>query len=201
MARARLFGSGRMWEGCGGAGGGKVFLACSWFFEGDHRKWANNHLTHPWSPRRARQVCEFLSPLMFCITIGKLEVKGLRRHTMRHFAVANLHRLNSVHTSCCNNLERLVEKHMQRVVGEPAGGELDMIKVSLTDIVEVLFKPDAAHHQRTNGKVSQRLQDLQKLCLIYNDCLLRDKPMHRCKLDSFGKPCCSSEPCCTCCCF
>lgn len=50
---------------------------------------------------------------------AKLQVKGLRAHTMRHFSVANLMRLKGVQSRVLGRLESLVSERLHRIVQPP----------------------------------------------------------------------------------
>lgn len=97
---------------------------------------------------------------------GKLVLADMRRHTVRHFSIANLHRLHEVRVRMLHNLELLVSKKFRRrVVGEPPEGAL-----GLATFIDAVFDMSAPHHCRGEdglGK-SRRWHDLQTLGELIN---------------------------------
>ncbi|CAK0788551.1 unnamed protein product [Prorocentrum cordatum] len=122
----------------------------------------------------------------------KLQVVPLKHHTMRLFSLANLLRLDGVRTSICESIEVLVQKMLKRrVLGPPPDG----IACPLSKCINVLFRPDADHHKRANGKVSRRVQDLGELMRMVNGDLHGDW-VHYCWDESTGRPCCRDADTC-----
>lgn len=124
---------------------------------------------------------------------GKLTLKGLRKHTMRHFSIAHLHRQAHIHNSMVAHLERLVARRLRRRVAPPPG---DI--VGLKTFVQILFDLHAAHHTRgkEGDRHSQRWHDLQTLCSMLNGDL-RGEMVHWCWDPQARSGCCKSESECT----
>lgn len=120
---------------------------------------------------------------------AKLQLRELRRHTMRHFSIANLYRLASVQRSMMESLEQLVARRVRRVVAPPPDG----IRLSLRTVLDVLAAWDAPHHQRKGRQGrSQRLEDLDFLASMVNGDLLEDVWTHWCWDQGSGGACCAS---------
>lgn len=118
---------------------------------------------------------------------AKLQVKGLKTHTMRHFSIANLYPLKGVQQRMLEWIERHVPAMVTRVV-RPAP---DDTRHTLKGFVDVLFSFGAAHHRRA-GKLgkSQRHQDLLQLCAMASGNLLDGAWVHYCHDVETGRLCC-----------
>lgn len=121
---------------------------------------------------------------------GKLMVKGLREHTMRHFSIANLYRLQSIQSRMLSRLEYLVAHLVQRKVGPAPEGIL-----TLRSAIDALYHLDAPHHLRgpMKGARSQRCNDLEVLASVVNGDLRSDQWVHHCWDADTCKPCCASK--------
>ena len=75
----------------------------------------------------------------------KLVLRPLKKHTMRHFGIANLLRLSNVRDTIIDNIGRKC-KNVVRIVGPPPGGH------TLLTFVDILYKLDAPHHKRKGDK-------------------------------------------------
>jgi hypothetical protein len=120
---------------------------------------------------------------------AKLQVKGLKLHTMRHYSIANLHRLRGVQGRMASALEALIQKKLVRKVG-PA----PEMAINLEVIIDLLFCWEAPHHNRKNNNKSQKIDDLRQLCMCINSNLLEDDLVHHCWDPATAKPCCKSRP-------
>ena len=118
---------------------------------------------------------------------GKLQCKGLRRHTMRHFSIANLHKLASTHATIVANLAVAARK-VPRVVGPVPNS----VVLPLSVVIDVVFDAEAAHHKRKGAKKSQRMTDLHALAGMLNGCLLSNV-VHHCWDDGSQRPCCDND--------
>lgn len=118
---------------------------------------------------------------------AKLQVRGLKSHTMRHYSIAALHRQQSVQLQIARNLETVVETMNLRRIVQPPPQDI----LSLRVVVDILLRPDAPYHTRAKGKVSQRVEDFQTLCNLLNSSL-SEEPAHYCWDASKGGPCCRS---------
>lgn len=79
---------------------------------------------------------------------AKLQVKSLKQHTVRQFAVAKLMRLRGNQAKVLQRLEELIDQKLRRVVQpQPVRPAL-----SMHDIVDLLLKLDDPHHDRRRGK-------------------------------------------------
>lgn len=120
---------------------------------------------------------------------GKLAIKELRQHTMRHFSIANLYRLQSIQSRMLSRLEDMVPRLVQRKVGPPPQ---DI--VTLRSFLEVLFHLEApSHEQGFAMRTSQRFSDLDALASIVNGDLRRTEWVHWCWSTETSKPCCTSK--------
>lgn len=96
---------------------------------------------------------------------AKLQIRGLREHTMRHYAVANLLRLRGVQAQVLDRLERLLSEWLARTEGVPPAHN----GVTLWDIVaDVLSRMDDPRHDRPSSK-SRRHADLVRLSGMLNN--------------------------------
>lgn len=120
---------------------------------------------------------------------GKLSLKGLRTHTMRHFSIAHLYRLEPVQRRMIERVEQLVSAAVKRRVGPPSGNF-----ISLRAVIDVLFDLEAPHHKRgpSGDKHSQRYTDLVTLADIINGDICGPWT-HWCWNSSESKPCCASQ--------
>lgn len=120
---------------------------------------------------------------------GKLCLKSLRRHTSRHFSIANLSRQEPILTRMIRRVEALVSQRVQRKTG-PAPDNF----VPLRAVVDVLFDFGAPHHRRgPKGEgYSQRHADLTTLATVVNGDL-RGAWTHHCWNAGTRKPCCASQ--------
>lgn len=75
---------------------------------------------------------------------AKLQVKGLRAHTMVHFSISNLYKLRSIQERMLSWVEANVPHIVRRVVGAPPEG----VQHTLLEFVDVLFDLNAPHHER-----------------------------------------------------
>ena len=85
---------------------------------------------------------------------------------MRHFSIANLNRLASVHGRIAAKLKSLCPSG-RRIVGPVP----ESVGLTLMDVITILFQPDADHHRRKDGKPSVRIKGLLKLASILNGTL------------------------------
>lgn len=89
----------------------------------------------------------------------KLQLKGVKYHIARHFCIANLVRLGDVQRRIRGNIEDIVPNMLVRqTASRPAG-----LKGNLNTFVELLFKPDAAHHTRTTTSSGEQTNS-QQMC-------------------------------------
>lgn len=110
---------------------------------------------------------------------------------MKQFALGKLLRLRTVQANVFRRLEELVSTSVVRVV-EPA---LAKPRLSMYDVVDLLFKMQDGHHDRKHGK-SRRHQDLQHLCSMINGDLLSAEDgvvTHFCWSHDTAAPCCSDD--------
>lgn len=96
---------------------------------------------------------------------GKLVLHELRFHTMRHFSISNLFRLQHVRSRMLYTMEALIAKEVRREVGPPPEG-----LVGLAEFVDVLFDMQADHHQRGKGGElrSQKWHALKRVCVPWS---------------------------------
>ena len=120
---------------------------------------------------------------------GKLQLAELRFHTIRHFSLANLYRLDNVQQRVQHNMERIIFSEVQRKVGAHPPGQ-----VGLADFNDVVYHMDGRHHRRgkDGDKHSQLWHDLQLLAKVVNCRLDARHWIHHCWDDSKGAPCCAS---------
>lgn len=118
---------------------------------------------------------------------AKLQVTELRSHLMRHFSIANLHRLSSVQWSVAKSIEQIVARRLVRTTEEPP-----QVECSLHRLCDILFDWDAPHHRRKHGH-SQRYQDLEFLCLMCNGDMSSHRMQHFCWCAASQAPCCASR--------
>lgn len=120
---------------------------------------------------------------------GKLSLKPVRPHIMRHFSVAHLYRLEPVQSRMIRRVEQLVSESVRRRVAPPPGNV-----VTLYAAIDILYQLDAPHHKRgADGEgCSQRLADLKALANMVNGDL-RAVWTHWCWSDTTSRPCCGSH--------
>lgn len=118
----------------------------------------------------------------------KLQLRDLKAHTVQHFCMANLFRLKGVRQGMIHNLEQLISQQVTRVVGPVP----DTVVITMEHLVDLLFKRDAPHHRRKDGKPSQRIQDLQALATMVNGDIREEQWRHYCWDPATKAPCCSS---------
>ncbi|CAK0911167.1 unnamed protein product, partial [Prorocentrum cordatum] len=111
---------------------------------------------------------------------GKLKVKGLRKHTMRHYSIASMSRYRGNLSRCIAGIETPVEDKLHREVG-PAGPFPDTLEA----VADTLYDCNAEHHTRPrkDGKgrgESQLLKDLKELIVVANGSLSADTWTHHC---------------------
>lgn len=124
---------------------------------------------------------------------GKLVLRDLRHHTMRHFSIANLSRLHEVRTRMVSNMERLVVRKLGgRVVGPPPTNVC-----GLSDFVDVIFDMAGAFHSRGSdgSRRSQQWNDLKALCDMVNGEVRSGAASfkHHCWDVASRQPCCKSK--------
>jgi hypothetical protein len=123
---------------------------------------------------------------------GKLQLKGIKKHIVRHFSIAHLDKIHTVQHHSQKLLELNVGARVARVPGPPDAASLD--GCLLHDIVDVLFDWDAPHHDRLHGKKSQQHQDLEFLCKMMNAKIRpRSEWDHLCWSESLNQPCCNDR--------
>lgn len=120
---------------------------------------------------------------------AKMQLKGLRHHTMRHFGIANLYRMASVQSRMVTWIEQNVPNMVRRIIGPPP----EDLKRGLLEFVDVLFDLDAPHHRRKNGQASQRIADLMALCRMVNCDLAGGEWVHHCWDSDTQQPCCRNQ--------
>ena len=120
----------------------------------------------------------------------KLQVKALRAHTMRHFGIANLHKLQSVQGQMLKLCELTVPRLVKRRVGAPPASRGER---TLRNCIDALFKPDDKYHKRMGEKHSQHMQDLLALCEMVNGDLTAAEWTHWCWDACAQRPCCNSQ--------
>lgn len=123
----------------------------------------------------------------------KLQVLTLKRHTVRHFSLANLVRLAGVRSSMLSWLETEVPKLVMRRVVQERPADLPG---NLLVFVDILYKLSHKHHERKNNKKSLRHGDLTFLVQMLNGNVLGPWE-HFCYDAASGQPCCRDlEDCC-----
>ncbi|CAK0877526.1 unnamed protein product [Prorocentrum cordatum] len=123
---------------------------------------------------------------------GKLALKGLRPHTMRHYSIASMSRYRGNLSRCIHGIENIVQSQLHREVG-PAPPVPD----TLERVADFLYDFSAGHHRRPGkgGKgdgESQLLKDLKGLTAMANGSLTAEKWTHWCWGASLQRPCCRS---------
>ena len=128
-----------------------------------------------------------------CIHIhhrGKLQLKGVHVHTMRHFAAANLERLDDWQRGTAQRLDEIIAGRLKRKIGPPPMGE-----PTLRDYADYLFHLDDPHHQR--GKMAQKFssfwQDIDALCQVVNGKITDQELVHHCWDPQTQRPCCRNR--------
>lgn len=121
---------------------------------------------------------------------GKLVLGELREHTMRHFSISKMHRLDNVRTRMLCNMESLVAQKFRRQVGPPPEGT-----ITLAVFIKVVFEMDEGYHRRGHDLSghSQRWHDLDRLGKLVNGSLLGDQIVHHCWDSGSSQPCCESK--------
>ncbi|CAK0833634.1 unnamed protein product [Prorocentrum cordatum] len=123
---------------------------------------------------------------------GKLALKGLRPHTMRHYSIASMSRYRGNLSRCIHGIENIVQSQLHREVG-PAPPFPD----TLERVADFLYDFSAGHLRRPGkgGKgdgESQLLKDLKGLTAMANGSLTAEKWTHWCWDASLQRPCCRS---------
>ena len=121
---------------------------------------------------------------------GKLQVKRLKHHTTRHFALHNICRLASVQDQCIAWIERVIPNRVVRKVGAAPP-----VRRSLRQFIDILYKPQSAFHQRKKQVKSGFLDDLEFLASMVNGELgKRSTPWtHWCWDYRSSRPCCKNQ--------
>ena len=126
---------------------------------------------------------------------GKKQVTTVKPHIMRHYSIANLHRLADVQNKMSLRLEADIFRKVHRVVGEKP--DINMAG-DLYALCDALYDWDAKHHLRKDGRPCQFIADLKFLCQMVNGDLLADRWVHHCWDPATQRPCCKDreETCC-----
>ena len=95
----------------------------------------------------------------------KVQLKTLTFHIMRHFSIANLSRLGHVKATSVDLLEMEVRRRVVRRIGPPPS---EIQSRTLSEFPSILYRFQADHHKRKDGKPSQLMQDMQSLCSVAN---------------------------------
>lgn len=117
---------------------------------------------------------------------GKLELKTLQHHTVRHFSLANLHRLPSVQDKLVASVERGLESRLVRLLEPPPEPTRNKLKV----FFDILYDMDSPSHQRKKG-MSVFYKDVELLLQVANGDMGKARIQHFCR-GEHGKLCCSS---------
>ena len=120
---------------------------------------------------------------------AKMQVKDLKRHTMRAFSIANLNRLPGVREAQLERINLLVRgSNIRRHLGPAPENILD-----LRTVVDYLFDLDAPYHNRAKSEKSRRHQDLTQVCNMVNWDLRGEANIHYCHDPVTGLPCCANR--------
>ncbi|CAK0876512.1 unnamed protein product, partial [Prorocentrum cordatum] len=123
---------------------------------------------------------------------GKLKIKGLRSHTMRHYSISSVFRLRGQLSKNIAQIERLIEAKLVREVGPPPPWAHTMERV-----VDLLYDLEADHHKRTTSNggqyESQLVADLRELAKMANGSLSNKAFVHHCWDCATGRACCTSR--------
>lgn len=84
----------------------------------------------------------------------KLGVKPLRQHTSRHYSINNLLRLPATQRALSTAIEAFLERNVRRIVVHSPPETQTLMRVA----VDILYKLDGQHHQRSDGKASVLVQ-------------------------------------------
>lgn len=109
---------------------------------------------------------------------------------MRPYGLAKLLRPRGIQSKVMHRLEALIATRLAHIEGSPPPHD----GLDVNTVVEDLFKPAAAFHDRKRGK-SQKLDELQRLCGMLNSDLLagRQAVTHFCWDSGRGVLCCADR--------
>lgn len=122
---------------------------------------------------------------------AKLCLRELRVHTLRHYGIAKLRKLQQVQNRVRAYVELVMPQKFRRVVG-PAPHPEDL-NCSLEIALWLLLDPGAPHHARGGGRTSLWIQDITALYTHLNGELHDDRWItHHCWSTELRGPCCAS---------
>lgn len=119
---------------------------------------------------------------------AKVQLAGLRRHTMRHYSISTLNRQHGQQARMVAGVEALIADKCKRKVGPPPECQLP-----LKLILDVLYDLGAPHHNRKGQAKSQRHSDLVLLGELVNHGLEHEEWVHWCWDEAASAPCCPDE--------
>ena len=120
---------------------------------------------------------------------AKLALKDLRKHTMRHYAIAKLFRLKGERNKMIRKLEDIVAQSVVRIIGPPP----ENIEYNLELLIDILYDWGAHHHKRKGSQFSQLYQDLKSLAAMVNGDVTSGAWQRFCWDKAKQGPCCDSE--------
>ena len=121
----------------------------------------------------------------------KLQVKALKKHTLLHFSIAQLSRVQHTQDVIQSNYHRRIPKLVHRRIEPPPEHPNGSLRVA----IDVLFKPDAPRHLRgkDHQQVSEFIQDLLYMADMVNGGLLDEFWIHYCWDKRRKRACCASD--------
>lgn len=119
---------------------------------------------------------------------GKLLVKSLQHHTVRHFSLSHLTRLPALQGQLVSSVEQQVDQRLHRV--------LERIPTSkpgekLRTYFDILYSLDDDAHKRKFGKTSRLHTDIEAVLALANGGQEGNRIVHYCRTSS-GRLCCNS---------
>ena len=125
---------------------------------------------------------------------AKMALLGLSKHICAHYSACNLDRLENVRHEKLTVMVTSLRHRCKRIIGKAPTGE---DHVTLLQLANILFAPDAEYHKRKKG-VSRWIENILRLCRFANDNLHSALSragwiVHYCWDDELQCPCCGPE--------
>ncbi|CAK0875952.1 unnamed protein product [Prorocentrum cordatum] len=121
---------------------------------------------------------------------GKLKLKAVKKHTMRHFSIASANRYRTQLERNIMGVELLVGSNVDCIMQPPP----EDVEYTFQLVVDVLFDLSADFHLRKGGADdSQFIKDLKALMPLLNGDMRGERIKHYCRHPQTGRPCCNGK--------
>ena len=118
---------------------------------------------------------------------AKIQVRGLKPHTMMQYCISKLYRLQTTYTKMTTWLEARLAK-VRRLKCEAPSSHTSL---TLATVCDILYGLSSKSHLRKDGKHSRQYLDLQAAIGMFNGSL-KDEIVHYCWDSETQAPCCTS---------